>query len=303
MKVQVVSDIHLEIGHIPHLPGGDILILAGDTLVLAHTESKRQDPKSVEHRRNYETFFRVQVSKYQRVLVLMGNHEHYGGVIEDSYDLYTRFLEEHAPHAKLLENETAKIGDWTFLGTSLWAPCQRKSEPWVEHHIADSMNDFRMIRTRSVEERSDWGDSAKMTMTLINGRPLKTSDVRKLHESAVRFLRDSVRKQDRVVVLTHHAPSLKSGTKYQLTGSINGDVLTPAYCSSQDHWIEKSPQIAVWVHGHTHVSVDYQIGQTRVLANQHGYWGHEAIARHFNASNGEFALEVGHAETDHVPRL
>ncbi len=29
----------------------------------------------------------------------------------------------------------------------------------------------------------------------------------------------------------------------------------------------------LWVHGHTHRSVDYQVGRTRVFANQRGYPG------------------------------
>jgi len=29
--------------------------------------------------------------------------------------------------------------------------------------------------------------------------------------------------------------------------------------------------VALWVHGHTHYSVDYAVGPTRVVSNQRGY--------------------------------
>jgi Icc-related predicted phosphoesterase len=29
----------------------------------------------------------------------------------------------------------------------------------------------------------------------------------------------------------------------------------------------------LWIHGHTHTSFDYMIGDTRVVANPHGYPG------------------------------
>ena len=30
-------------------------------------------------------------------------------------------------------------------------------------------------------------------------------------------------------------------------------------------------RLVVWIHGHTHHSVDYMIGSTRIVANQRGY--------------------------------
>jgi hypothetical protein len=37
-----------------------------------------------------------------------------------------------------------------------------------------------------------------------------------------------------------------------------------------DYLIERSG-VPLWVHGHTHFNVDYQIGSTRILTNQRGY--------------------------------
>ena len=64
------------------------------------------------------------------------------------------------------------------------------------------------------------------------------------------------------VVRSQHAPSLRS--------TWNVDSLTPAYCSDLE-WLVKEHQPALWLHGHTHEAVDYQIGQTRVTSNPRGY--------------------------------
>lgn len=292
MKVHAISDLHLELGtehDVPELPGGDLLILAGDTIVCRHLERKLTDEISVGKRAIYTDFFRRQVSKYEHALVLLGNHEHYGSIIEDTPDLYRDFLAEHAPHARLLDNETAHIGGWTFIGSTLWAPCERKSQPWIERYIADRMNDFRLIRTREMS-RNDWSDGKSAAAILVQGRRLTTADIRARHNRSVRWIRGAVAAADRAIVITHHAPSIRSSTKYQMVGSIDGDHLTSAYCSNQDKWIKIYPQIAYWVHGHTHVQADYTIGSTRVMTNQRGYIGREIIADQFNPAAGEFNL-------------
>ncbi len=274
MKIHVVSDIHLELGHIPHLPGGDLLLLCGDTVVaykLAHDIDG--------HAGVCETFFTKQVSKYARILVLMGNHEHYHGVIDDTPTIYRSFLAEFAPHARLLDNDVEVIDGTAFVGSTLWAPCQRNREPWVESYIGDGMNDFRLIKTLDDAE------------SFPGVRRFTTADARARHKKAVAWIKRIVKKHGRVVVMTHHAPSLACNTKYKSSGHPSGDVLTPAYCSDLESIMHLNPHISHWLHGHTHHDTDILIGNTRVMSNQHGYWGHEYIARNFDAARGEFEIK------------
>jgi Icc-related predicted phosphoesterase len=49
-----------------------------------------------------------------------------------------------------------------------------------------------------------------------------------------------------------------------------GDPLSPAFSSDLSELILKY-QPALWVHGHTHGSIDCTIGETRVLCNPKGY--------------------------------
>jgi len=52
--------------------------------------------------------------------------------------------------------------------------------------------------------------------------------------------------------------------------SHTGDRSNATYVSHLDDFIlEHQPQ--VWIHGHLHTSMDYKIGETRVLCNARGY--------------------------------
>jgi UDP-2,3-diacylglucosamine pyrophosphatase LpxH len=55
--------------------------------------------------------------------------------------------------------------------------------------------------------------------------------------------------------------------------------------------IEAHPQIAIWIHGHTHRPENYRIGNTQVIANPRGYFPHESVARAFNPNAADFTLE------------
>jgi hypothetical protein len=55
-------------------------------------------------------------------------------------------------------------------------------------------------------------------------------------------------------------------------------IMNGGYSSDMDEFIEHRPQIKLWTHGHTHHVFDYMIGETRVVCNPRGYYGHEARA-------------------------
>lgn len=66
-------------------------------------------------------------------------------------------------------------------------------------------------------------------------------------------------------IMTHHAPSRRS-----VPERFETDALSPAYASHLDSFVERSGA-AAWIHGHIHTSVDYHIGQPRVISNPRGY--------------------------------
>jgi hypothetical protein len=148
----------------------------------------------------------------------------------------------------LLENESVQIGDFTFLGCTLWTDF--KLWPNADKAMlaaGDSMRDFHAIKTGT--------------------KLFQPEDSLMMHVASARWLEHQLRKcnPERTVVITHHAPSEKSIPPFHL-----GSILSAAFASDLD-WLVKKSRVPLWIHGHTHYSVDYKIGRTRIFSNQRGY--------------------------------
>jgi predicted phosphodiesterase len=235
MKIHLLSDLHLEFeDHTPLRKGIDAVVLAGDIHV---------GTKGIEWAlRNYPNI---------PIIYVLGNHEYYRGA-------YPRLLEkmEEANYPKnlhILENGSVTIEHVRFLGCTLWADFDLMGEGYSAALVAQArMNDYKLIR-KSPEFRL-----------------LKASDTRKIHEESDWWLRQTLAapEEGKVdFVVTHHGPSMQS-----VPHRYKDDVISCAYSSNlEDVIMEHQP--AYWVHGHTHDSMDYQIGDTRVLCNPKGYRG------------------------------
>ena len=74
MKLQIVSDLHLEFNDVTvNNAGADILCLAGD--ISLAKDLVKDTPKGEKFRQ----FFNHVSKEFDTVLYIMGNHEHYSG--------------------------------------------------------------------------------------------------------------------------------------------------------------------------------------------------------------------------------
>jgi len=265
-KLTIVSDLHLEMAEAPSLPGGDILLLAGDFLTAAHIKNRGAA------RRRFEAFCKDELSKYGVVFYVLGNHEYYGSTLEDAPSIIGEFIEEHAPNVTVLDNASRLIGDICFIGSTLWAT-HGVGQPAAELIIGAHLADFREIR---------FGDRLPFTPKTANA----------LHLKAVAFLASELAKQQQagrmVIVISHHAPSFKSkaGRRYALN-------LDAAFYSDREALIAANPQIALWGHGHSHASCHYKIANTIIVSNQRGYLASDSEALHFDPGAADFVLGLG----------
>jgi predicted phosphodiesterase len=245
-KIKVVSDLHLECcehGHgIPDLGKGEVLILGGDILCARHFK-KNGNLKKV-----YNNFLKKCADNFDWVLYLAGNHEAYGYNYEGTWDV----LKENLPEGiHLMENSVVKISDWVFLGATLWTDF-RNENALEMMEASQCLNDYKTIRIGS------------------NYRKMNPDDTLGFHKKSKQFLLDTLPmfSNQKVWVLTHHGPSYESvHPKYRSAGIANG-----AYVSDLDDLILNNPQVKYWSHGHTHESMDYKIGDCRVVCNPRGYY-------------------------------
>ena len=88
-----------------------------------------------------------------------------------------------------------------------------------------------------------------------------------LFDRAVAWLKQqfAVAHDGPTVVITHFAPARGS-----IAAKFAGSPLNACFVSDLESQIRRW-QPALWLHGHVHDSVDYRIGNTRVVANPRGY--------------------------------
>jgi predicted phosphohydrolase len=221
--------------------GADVLILSGD-IVIADDISRNSA---------YSEFFDHLYAEYCHVIFIMGNHEHYHGNINSSYQKIKNFLSKY-PNVVLLENDTHTIDDVTFIGSTLWS--SMNDYDWhTVYHAKSMMNDFKIVRI---------GSDYKLFQPV---------DWVALHHKSMDYIRhvyDNLKETtDKIVVVTHHAPSYKSiAPRFESDTLGNG-----CYFTHLDEFIYDRPKIKLWTHGHMHDNFDYNIGETRIVCNPRGY--------------------------------
>lgn len=243
MNVQLVSDLHLDWGDI-HLPGGDILVMAGDVFEVRHIN------KGGKMLDQYLRFCHQELSKYNHVIYVLGNHEYYGG----HYDRTKRQIQTILPpNCHLLDCEEVILNNTRFWGGTLWTDFNR-GNPLVMSAAQQDMNDYHEVK---------WNHKPGAYWT----NKFTPYDVYQVHNSSVTNLKHHLTNPTPLVVVTHHAP-----THLSTDGRGISDYF---YYSDLSNLILDNPHITHWCHGHTHTPHDYNVGTTRVICNPRGYPGYE----------------------------
>lgn len=295
MKIAVCSDLHLEFGDIDlkNTENADVLVLSGDICIA--NEMKPRDIYGVmEGTRSsrYHDFFHRCAFQFPHVVYVMGNHEHYHGDFAYSHNILKGAL-EYLNNVHVLEKETVKIDDVTFVGGTLWTD-MNKGDSLTLYHIQRMMNDFQCVKNsgRSVyrtvplykynEDGSLFKDE-KGNMVQVGTKkkeePSRFSpeDAMEEHRRMMEFIKIVLKPDEKFVVCGHHSPSHQSCHPYYK----HDTVMNGGYHSDLEEFIIDHPQIKLWTHGHTHHVFDYMVGDTRVVCNPRGYIGHENRAREF----------------------
>lgn len=238
MKIWVLSDLHLEFG-VPFdcspPDGADVLVCAGDIV----TKGVRPSIAWLTHR----------IARKIPTVFVAGNHEFYGASLDES--LRAEIAADY-PNFHFLENGVAEVDGVTFLGGTLWT-------------------DFRLFgrnpEVAMADARNGMNDYKRIKFSKVPFRKFRPIHGFVKHQETRAFLTEELdkRRGQKTVVVTHHAPSVRS-----VLPDFKDDLLAGCYASDLEALIyEMEP--TVWVHGHVHHRRDYRIGATRVIANPRGY--------------------------------
>ena len=149
-----------------------------------------------------------------------------------------------------LVEEAVTIGGVSFVGATLWTDYRIEGHHRLAmSHARERMNDHRQIAL----QRNPW-------------QRFVPEMAARIHHVSRQFIEESLRAaRIPTVVVTHHLPHPAS-----LPDRFKGDLLNAAYASDLSQTIERG-RPALWVHGHTHDSCDYHVGETRIVCNPGGY--------------------------------
>lgn len=238
MKIQYVSDLHLEFqenaSYIKRhtLPVvGDVLVIAGDTLYLGKYFT--QHP-----------FWDWCAENYKQTIVCMGNHEFYQyydlSSMQDGTDIEIR------PNVHAYFNKVVRLEDIDLVVSTMWSFIPPEDARYTEHYISD----FHRI---------------------LYGEDLLTAnDFNREHQRYLAFIKKAVAesKAKKKIVVTHHVPSFQMQDPRFAGSRANGGFTVEL----QDYI--KDSGIDYWIYGHSHHNVDVKIGNTWCVSNQLGYVFH-----------------------------
>jgi len=154
MRIQYISDLHLECSQFFVEKNGDVLVLAGD-IFSGHSLER------------FEEFMeRTMGLGFKAVLFVLGNHEGYGWSIPEAKSLLCKLDTEYADFW-FLDRSGVTISGQRFIGASLWSgPGQNAAI-----HARLYINDYRAIHGWTIEDHvhEHWKDLAYLDSAMVKG--------------------------------------------------------------------------------------------------------------------------------------
>lgn len=265
--VHIISDIHLEFTknfYIHASPKCDVVVVAGDLSPI--TKNNIGIDWLVD---NFDV----------PIIYVAGNHEYYNYpyTVEKLEDyLREQLSKPKYQNIHFLQNESIELLGAKFIGSTLWTDYNlynTKSESMSYAELY--MNDFRNISFDG----------------FINGTPGKAQKFLDIHNESLEYLITelSIPYNGNTVVISHHCPAPGSIHERFLASPLN-----PAFTTDLTHVIKKlSPNY--WIHGHTHSSFNYMVGDTQIICNPLGYmWinNHGFVQRENEYYRGDLVIHV-----------
>lgn len=252
MKIQVISDLHLNSNKIPPI----VKKTDSDVIVLAGDISNGFKLESAYAKRLFRTH-------HKTIIVINGNHSFHD---TNLYEEQKKWRNARIPGVKYLDHTTGFILDGVnFLGGTLWVDYTDKQNCWV--YKSKNNKDFDSIKVSKL---------GLFTPDISSHQHLLLKD----------HIHHNISPDHKNVIITHYPPSYQSfkGDHNEINGSCHFATDLEEFISSHD--------IKAWIHGHSHHSLDYSIGSTRVVCNPYGNeGGHKKAGLNKDYKSG-FVIEV-----------
>jgi len=239
-----MSDLHLEVGKqyrsFEFPVTAPRLILAGDIGCLADYEL-------------YLEFLGVQCKRFDRVFLVLGNHEFYGLSRDEGLRRANALEKEPVLEGRLvlLNRRRVDLGrypDVAIIGCTLQSRITPESRSMVEMKVQD----FKRIEGWTVDHHNEEHEK----------------DLEWLQEQIkiVRGGEDGSRKQ--ILVVTHHAPCMEGTSRPFDATNMCSTAFSTDLLEGENNPLT---DVHCWIFGHTHYTTDFMKSGVRVVSNQRGY--------------------------------
>lgn len=200
---------------------------------------------------------------FPQIVYTLGNHESYHHRYIDVLSQLERALKPMQKVHFLNANEIVKIQDVSFIGGTLWT--NFGDDPIAKSAARNGINDFRVIDGWSV-------DAAERE-----------------YDRQVQFIKTAIRQTEgKKVIVTHFLPAFECvAARYKSEGV--SFLLNKYFANNLGEYISTLSN-TTWMFGHTHDSMDFTIGDTRLVSNPLGY-AREMIPE-FAQFNPNLVIEV-----------
>jgi predicted phosphodiesterase len=252
-RIQIISDLHLEAPKsydaFNITPNAPHLALIGD---IGCTKDA-----------GYTTFLEKQLSNFEIVFVVLGNHEPYHSSWKSARDVLKGFESEIT--ARETETTTGKkIGKFvllnqtrydlspnvTVLGCTLFSNIVSSQFD----HVSFGLNDFYHIKDWTAEEHNK----------------AHIEDLKWLNEQVTNIA--SAEPERKIIILTHYSPTTSPRASDPVHASSKISSGFSSDLAGEGCW--RSQNVKIWVFGHTHFNCDFVVEESglRVVTNQRGYY-------------------------------
>jgi predicted phosphodiesterase len=252
VKIQIMSDVHLEFGALNahKVEDADTLFLAGDIIVAAYLRKDRTDKDARKQKAVYDQFFNEFAAQFNQVFMVPGNHEYYGSNVDEAMQDMLEYFQYK--NVVLMDNEVFPLTDTHALFAGTFWTDFKNDDYFVKYKGQQGMTDYHVIYNR-------------------RGLKLTPNEVLQWNKEARQALRNALDTTERkLVVMTHHGlmfpPALERGPSMDGT---DFDFLY--YNTGLEEWILNEGKVAAVIHGHTHDTYNYNYNGVQVIVNPRGY--------------------------------